>query len=424
MSRLDLMELWTRHLDGAELENDDRHRLVDGLTRDEALRAVVLADWAVDGLLRAQVLEAESGQRFTAGVATLIAADSDHGRFAAQVQQRLGRTGRWRISRTRRRWRSAVAAAAAVLVMLLAWQWLPTRVAPTTTRDVLADLPTSSVDQRRLAVGTILRPTTTMSLIWADGTRADVAPGASLTIDDPAHGKQLTLANGSLRFDARPQNAEQPLRIHTSHTQAVVIGTAFTLRTDAERTRLTVDHGLVHLRSGSRGERAVGAGQTFIADRFGLRAPGQPLFVWDATRSDNPTPIMGRLTTTPDGRACLKAQQDQDTTPVVAITFSAPDGLCAYDSRTVVTCRVWLGRTVRWAGFYVQDHARHHHGQWHVPLDQRETWREVRFTLGELEGANTPPPTVGDVLHIVMLQAQFAPGAEFFVDRITITPAE
>lgn len=424
MSRLDLMELWTRHLDGAALENDDRQRLVDGLERDDALRSVVLDDWAIDGLLRAQVLEAESSQRFTAGVATLIAAGSDNGRFAAQIQQRLGRTGRWRIGRTRRRWHSTVAAAAAVLVLILAWHWQPTRVAPVTTQDMQADLPTSALDQRRLVIGTILRPTTPLSLTWDDGTRAEVAPGATLTIGDPQRGKLLTLTSGSLRVDAQPQNAEQPLRITTVQAQAIVVGTAFTLRADAAQTRLIVDHGLVRLHSEAHGERAVGAGQSLTADRFGLRAPGQPVFVWDATSSDNPAPVLGKLTTAPDGRACLKAEHDLETTPVVAVTFNTPGAWCAYDPRTVVTCRVWLGNTVKWAGFYVQDYVHHHHGQWHVPLDQRETWREVRFTLGELEGAKTPPPTTGDVLHIVMLQAQFAPGAELFVDRITITPPD
>ena len=423
MSRLDLMELWTRHLDGTELESSDRQHLVDGLERDEALRSVVLADWAIDGLLRAQVLEAESGQRFTTGVATLIAAGSDNGQFAAQIQQRLGRTGRWRINRNRRYWYHLVAAAAAVLVLILAWQWLPAPKPPEIPL-VMTDLPTVQGDSQRVAIGTLLQPTSSMMLRWDDGTHAVVDAGSHLTIGDPASGKKLALTNGTMRVDAQPQPSNHQLRITTTQAQAIVVGTAFTLRANAENTRLTVDHGLVRLRSESHGERAVGTGQTIIADRFGLRAPGQPVFVWDATRSDNPTPVLGKLTTAADGRTCLKALQDQESTPVVAVSFSGPDGLCAYDPRTLVTCRVWLGKTVKWAGFYVQDYTHHHHGQWHIPLDQRETWREVRFTLGDLEGAVTPPPTTGDTLHIVMLQAQFAPGAELFVDRITITPAE
>ncbi|HEX3133175.1 MAG TPA: FecR domain-containing protein, partial [Planctomycetota bacterium] len=236
--------------------------------------------------------------------------------------------------------------------------------------------------------------------------------------------KTLTLTHGTMQVEVQPQTPNHPLRIRIPQAQVVVVGTVITLHADAERTRLAVDHGVVRLRSDSRGERAVGAGQSVTADRFGLRAPGQPVFAWEAGRSDNPTPVLGKLTTAPDGRACLKALQDQETTQVVAVTFDTPGAWCAYDPRTVVTCRVWLGSTVKWAGFYVQDYVHHHHGQWHVPLDQRETWRDVRFTLGELEGAATPAPTMGDVLHIVMLQAQFAPNAELFVDRITITPPD
>lgn len=423
MSRRDLMELWAGHLDGTTLAGDDRQRLVDGLERDEALRQVVLDDWAIDSLLRARVLETESGQRFTDGVATLIAAGNDHGRFAAQIQQRLGGTGRWRINRARRRWHHAAVAAAAVLVVILAWQWLPTRTAPENPL-AMTDLPTVQGDSRRVVIGTAITASIPLTLRWDDGSSAAVAAGASVTIGDPATGKALALTTGTVQIKAQPQPNDKPLRIRTPQAQVVVVGTTFTLRTDAERTHLAVGHGLVRLRSETHGERAVRAGQIYIADRFGLRAPGQPVFVWDALRSDNPTPVLGKLTTAPDGRAYLKALQDQETTQVVAVTFNTPGGWCAYDPRTVVTCRVWLGATVKWAGFYVQDYINHHHGQWHVPLDQRETWREVRFTLGDLEGAKTPPPTVGDVLHIVMLQAQFAPGAELFVDRITITPPD
>ncbi|HEX3135544.1 MAG TPA: hypothetical protein VHX44_18420, partial [Planctomycetota bacterium] len=204
MSRLDVMELWTRHLDGAELDADDRQRLVDGLERDDALRSVVLEDWAVDGLLRAQVLEAESGQRFTAGVATLITAGSDNGRFAAQIQQRLGRTGRWRISRNRRRWQPLVAAAAAVVVAILAGLWLPTPRQPEVPL-VMTDLPTVQGDSQRVAIGTLLQPSTAITLRWDDGICAVLDAGANLTVGEPTSGKTLTLTYGTMQVEAQPQ---------------------------------------------------------------------------------------------------------------------------------------------------------------------------------------------------------------------------
>lgn len=426
MSRQDVLDLWLRHLDGAALAADERQRLHDGLERDGALREVVLSDHALDGMLRAHVLDHEGGRRFTAGVATLIAAGDDRGRFAAQVQARLGRTGRWRTGHTRQRWLRPAAAAAALLVALLGWYWLPPHgAAPGTERPVApADLPSDAATGQRLAIGSALRPASPRTLTWSDGTRAVLAPGSALTIGDPTTGKRVVLEAGTLQVVAAPQPADRPFTLRTPRAEAVVVGTSFTLSADAERTRLKVDHGLVRLLDGAHGGRAVGAGQTVVCDRFGSRAPGQPVFVWEAAGTTGPQPVLGRRTTAPDGRPCVQAERHQEAVQVVAMTFHRPDGWCAYDPRTVVTCRVWLGDSVKWAGFYVQDYVHHRHGQWHVPLDQRNAWREVRFTLGELEGTTTPPPAAGDVLHILMLQAQFAPGAELYIDRLVLTPTE
>ncbi len=67
---------------------------------------------------------------------------------------------------------------------------------------------------------------------------------------------------------------------------------------------------------------------------------------------------------------------------------------------------MWLGADVRWAGFYSHDFTSGRRGQWHLPLDRREQWCDLRFPLSAVSLAKGALPQAGDTVHVLMLQAQ------------------
>ena len=128
-------------------------------------------------------------------------------------------------------------------------------------------------------------------------------------------------------------------------------------------------------------------------------------------------PDIGQLGTAPDGTPALAAVARGD---IVVISFVSDRGLFIFDPRALVTCRVWIGKQVKWAGFYFQDYEHQHHAQWHLPLDRRGAWRELSFRLGDVVGANGPVMAAGDTTQYFMLQAQFAPDAELYLDQVVV----
>jgi len=168
---------------------------------------------------------------------------------------------------------------------------------------------------------------------------------------------------------------------------------------------------------GDAADLMVGAGATALADAFGIRDAAGPVFAWSASAASNPAPVSGKAGHAPDGRACLAGS---DTAGLTVINFVRDPGWFIFDPRMEVSCRIWVGKQVAWAGFYFQDAQHRHHAQWHIPLDVRGAWREVHFTLGEVVPANSPPMMAGDVVQYVMVQAQFAPTAELYLDRLAI----
>jgi hypothetical protein len=286
------------------------------------------------------------------------------------------------------------------------------------------DLPIAAAGAQPLRPGERVTLTERTALSWRDGSRAVAEPGTVLAVAEATAGKRLELAAGSVHVTAAPQSAARPMTVSGPQATATVVGTEFTLAVAAGITRLAVSHGTVRFAADAHGAEdglLVGAGEAALADRFGVRAPGQPLFAWPAAGHRRLAPEIGRIGTAPDGRPCLVAAQE---TGLVVISFTSQRGLFAFDPRTVVSCRVWISPGVSWAGFYFQDYEHHHHSQWHLPLDRRGAWRELRFALGEVEPIKDAPMAAGDAVHYFMLQAQFPPGAALYLDQLTVNAPE
>jgi ferric-dicitrate binding protein FerR (iron transport regulator) len=412
MSRSTLLECWTKFLDGGALSSEELEELRACLDQDPAIRQVLLDDWALDGLLRSRVLDEETGRRFTAGMTTLLAAQADQGRFAERLRAAIGRSPRAPVERRRRTWQPLALAAGLLVTVLGAWSWGHGWLAGR------EEEPTIAGNHQTVHPGDVLHLEPQVELVWRDGTRAVVQSSATIALMANGQGKHLTVDAGSLRIHAAPQPAAHPMAISSRYATATVVGTDFTFAVTGAEARLEVEHGSVRFGIGDGRDLLVSAGSSALADRFGARDAAGPLFHWSADSASSPSPSSGRLGKAPDGQPCLVAT---DTAGLTVINFIRSNGWFASDPRSIVTCRVWIGKQVAWAGFYFQDTSHQHHAQWHLPLDIRGAWRDLRFSLADVVRTNGPPLAPGDIIEYFMLQAQFAPSAEIFLKDLKVS---
>jgi hypothetical protein len=410
MNRSELLEVWTRYLDGGALSTQEQSDLLAGLDEDAALRQVLLQDWSIDGVLRSRAHDAEAGRRFIAGISTVIVAQADQGRFADRVRATIGRSAH----RTRRppvrAWRPVVLAASVCGAAIAAWLWHSGWAAR-------SDLPVIAQSHQSPRIGDTLHLDAHTELDWRDGTHAVTTSESTVTVEDAAAGKRLQLTSGGLHVMAAPQPASSPMAISSRFATATVVGTDFTVTVTRESAQLTVEHGSVRFGHGAASDLLVGSGARAVADAFGARDPNGPIFQWSPHLAVAPVPVTGMRGSAPDGQACLVGAESAG---LKVINFVRDSGWFAFDPRTIVTCRVWIGAQVAWAGFYFQDVDHRHHAQWHVPLDVRGAWRNLRFTLAEVVPTNGPLMASGDLVQYFMLQAQFAPSAELYVQDLQV----
>lgn len=85
----DLRLLWGRFLAGEDLLVDDQRRLVEGLEADPALRAELLDDVELDGVLRSLGAVLRSGEGFVQTLAGSVDPERDATRFVKKVELRL-----------------------------------------------------------------------------------------------------------------------------------------------------------------------------------------------------------------------------------------------------------------------------------------------------------------------------------------------
>jgi hypothetical protein len=282
-----------------------------------------------------------------------------------------------------------------------------------------ADLPTLAGSLQALPQGQQLRLPAHATLRWSDGTVAITDRDTLLTVLAAGPGKHLALADGGMRVTATPQAGGATLTVQSPFATATVVGTEFSINVQRQSARLAVAHGQVRFGHGDAADLVIGAGAAAVADVFGTRDAAAPVFAWSSAAALNPTPLSGTPGHAPDLRSCLVGSAAAGLT---VIEFVRDPGWFTFDPRTVVSCRIWIGRQVAWAGFYFQDAQHRHHAQWHIPLDVRGAWRELHFNLAEVVPTNGPLMMAGDVVQYFMVQAQFAPTAELYIDRLEVRP--
>lgn len=144
-----------------------------------------------------------------------------------------------------RRWLQPLATAAVLGVVIAGWILFVGRPEADSPASLAGNV--SGAQSLRLADGSLL------TFMNADATI------------EVADGSRILLRSGAVAADVATRPIDHPLVIVTTHGEAVVVGTRFTLSTDAEATLLQVDEGVVRLAG-----RSVGPGGVQLADATGL----------------------------------------------------------------------------------------------------------------------------------------------------------
>lgn len=185
--------------------------------------------------------------------------DLDRARLAG-LGDRLERSFRARAPR-RAWWRrpTAWAAAAALALAVPSALWWTLRPLPMPAATISAATAAIRLGDALLAQRTLrlLRPPGlpiriaggSARMRWDDGTVLTFEDGAVAGLDDLGDGaKRIRLEAGRLQAEVAPQPDGQPLRIATPQSELTVLGTAFSVETDATGTRLAVSRGSVAIR--------------------------------------------------------------------------------------------------------------------------------------------------------------------------------
>ncbi len=294
MTRENLTEWWARHLDGQRLTTEDEASLIAGLRADAALRAALVADAAVDGLLRVVTAPPQEQRAFVSGVSAFIAAQADGAEFSRRVRERLVQSRRRRVPRRRATPAVVHWCAAAMLVLTagaVAWSLAP-RTGSALPSVAVLDHRSGAVHLERTAVAIAVLDGTAVvagdrivigdgavTLRYpGDGTAIVLGPDTEVEVGQSASGvgKLLRLERGALIADVAPQPAGRPLQIRTAEGVATVVGTRFTLERGRSATVLAVTTGRVRLADPAERGILVEAGRTARADADGIHLVPEP----------------------------------------------------------------------------------------------------------------------------------------------------
>ncbi len=340
MERIGIEEIWSRYLIGATVTAVEEEIVARAMHDDPVLRAELLRDRHLDGVLREIHADDDDGRMFVAQFLQRQSAERDGRKFVARLERRLrARAAESSLGGRRARWpalAAAVALAAGVVlfvervdrapgpagpVEVVAGAVSPTAASerpPTPTNMPAARLRSVAgsvlviTDGQKLAARAgqalaadqgLLTPGRASNAVieFDDGTRIDVEGDSvvtGLTDGRAGRGKGLFLAAGTLRARVPPQPAGRPFILATPQAEATVVGTVFLLSTTSAATRLQVYEGHVRLRRSREGEKVeVAAGQHAVA------AEGQAL---RAARTGGVAYLVGGTTSLGPSDALIK----------------------------------------------------------------------------------------------------------------------
>jgi hypothetical protein len=253
--RRDLIE---RFLDESAADRDVE-RLLGLLDSDPEFHAEFAAALRMRGLIHAAHEPAAASDRLAETVG--LGLQVGEGPLGSRVMARLGRRGRWA--------KAGAAFAAAWVLGLTLWLLFheapAIRIAAAGPGGVVdrAGAQLAAVPRLALRVGDVLRAPAGgwISVRYEDGTSLELGPDSALALEAGAgEPKRALLSRGRLSADVAPQPPGAPLLLRSSHAEARVLGTSFSMAVTASEARLVVRSGRISF-GGAAGSLEVAGGQ-------------------------------------------------------------------------------------------------------------------------------------------------------------------
>jgi len=365
------------------------------------------------------------------------------GRFASAVmRRRRPRTRGWQ------RKTLPIAALVAILVLLVGlWRWsLPSgagtmvAVAPIATIEVGEGLvrrgerSESSRPPAALQVGDVLTANTNGTTIrYVDGTTLALAAGTRLRLAAAVNGlgKRAELADGHLMAQVAPQPVGQPLVIATPQAEVTVIGTAFALTCDQDRTRLSVTRGRVRVaRLADRAVTDVAAGEYAIAAAgVELRAlpttPAPLRLELDFEDGHVQSGTVGTVVTGPErpgNRKCLAARDIAEAMTTRVMLIDNQDGLFTYRAGAELSFDYWADERAGALTVYLWNRTQQlsmGNLELYPPELVRQRWSRATVDLATFSTGKARLQA-GDLVTEITIQtgAGFSP---LFIDNVRVT---
>lgn len=114
-------------------------------------------------------------------------------------------------------------------------------------------------------------------LLYADGTRVELMPSASVVLEDESGSKRLRLKVGEVDATVAKQPSGKPMIFSTPNAQATVLGTKLKLALRGSATRLDVTEGAVRLQKNDDGRAVEVAAGRFAVAEAGIEMSAQPI---------------------------------------------------------------------------------------------------------------------------------------------------
>jgi WD40 repeat protein len=357
-----IQELWSQYLAGEELSPADERELLAAMKNDGNLRAQLLNDERLDGMLHAAGRGKEDAESFTRSVADRLAAENTGRKFISGVRKRVQlesgqnaaaappRSTRRPLRRRSESWSPvslAIAAIVALAALGIAFQVLTkkpqpeiveTPVSPKKTQPDAQPTPPSPAekivatlsrvdgdvvaivrDKRVPAIsgqnvveaqGLELAANASAILTMPDSTRIDLKGGTTLRqISENESGKRIVVTAGALDANVTKQPPERPLLIVTPNAELKVIGTKFSVVAAASTTRLNVREGKVRLTRTADSASVDVAGGQYVFAEPAVALAVKPFGPGNAVITTKTGPI-DSLAFSPDGKWLLAGCYD------------------------------------------------------------------------------------------------------------------
>jgi ferric-dicitrate binding protein FerR (iron transport regulator) len=421
LSEIDELLAQSNEVAAWAVESNELHRLLE-----QALRSPRRRDDAVEAAMRAvRALPRRSAASRVMGTV----------RGLDRRRARRARRGRRRVIRLFAGWTAAVAVigiACGIWAVSQSGRGDPATFASGDgARIVRAGAESSLVAGAILATGDrIACGPGTATLTYADGTSLELLAGTRIEVQ-AGPGKRLSLPAGRMTAAVAPQRV--PFAIATPHSVATIVGTRFVLDADVDRTRLSVNEGIVRIeRPAGPGLDAavIDVGTGHVAEARAGQALAahavEPLLSFDFEDGALPAHFAAGIPAAPPvaggGRWCLAGTPEPQWAPDIDVVCIRRNGYVAFQDGLRCSLDFLVSEPVTTVGVMIYDANQGQNYGTEVAAPEPGRWHHLEFEFARLAPylRSGERMAAGDLLDSLYIVPHGAVKLRLYVDDLVI----